>query len=554
MKLYQKCWILLKTLFKTRQCFFPIILFIAILVIIYLLVEIQVWLNDWNSDFFNALEKMDGKKLKDLVLWFIVVLAILVVITVNKSWLIKLLNISWRKWLTEYYLDNWFKDNQYYYYSIQHKNNRIDNPDQRIAEDIRMFVDKFLSLLLGFIQSFSMLITFIIILWNVSGTLEFELFNQQWKIKGYLVYCVFIFVFINSFVAHFIGKKIRQLNREKQRNEADFRSALIHQQEYAEDMVIYDYKAKHKKQIIALFYAIKDNWHRLMNNQRNLEYWQVFHQRVSSVIPLFLLIPVFVAGQINIGGLMKARQAFMLVSNNLSWFIFKYDDLAEFSAIIDRLYQFHFTIQEKNKKITESGEQIIVKNGTLLFPNSQIELLSNINLSLKPGEWLYIQGRSGIGKSTLLKTIMGLWPYAKGLFIKPNDIYMINQTPYIPEGTLAEVLSFPHNSCFSQEILIDILNKVNLSNLIPDLNNSIRWSNTLSSGEKQRIGLARVFLNKPKWLLFDEATTHLDELSAVTLLKLLKQSYPQMGVLFVSHQIKVAQQLTNNLYNFEVEQ
>lgn len=552
MKLYQKCWILLKTFWTTRQCFFSAMLFIAILAIIYLLVEIQVWLNDWNSDFFNALEKMDGKKLKDLVLWFIFILAILVVIKVNKSWLIKLLNMSWRKWLTEYYLDNWFKDNQYYYYSIQHKHHQIDNPDQRIAEDIRMFIDKFLNLLLGFIQSFSMLITFIIILWNVSGTLEFELFNRSWKIKGYLVYCVFIFVFINSFVAHFIGKKIRQLNREKQRSEANFRSALIHQQEYAEDMVIYDYEAKHKKQIIALFAVIKENWHRLMNSQRNLEYWQVFHQRVSSIIPLFLLIPVFIAGQINIGGLMKARQAFMLVSNNLSWFIFKYDDLAEFSAIIDRLYQFHFTIQKKNKKITEAGEQIIVKNGTILFPNSQIELLSNINFSLKPGEWLYLQGRSGIGKSTLLKTIIGLWPYANGLFIKPNDIYMLTQTPYIPEGTLAEVLSFPHKSCFSQAILIDLLNKINLSNLIPDLNKSIRWSNTLSSGEKQRIGLARVLLNKPKWLLFDEATTHLDEPSAITLLKLLKQSYPQMGVLFVSHQINVAQQLTNNSYNLEV--
>jgi len=279
---------------------------------IYLLVEIQVWLNNWNSDFFNALEKIDANKLKNLVFWFIGVLAILIIVQVNKSWLIKLLNIRWRKWLTEYYLNLWLKDNQYYYYLLEHKDQQIDNPDQRIAEDIRMFIDRFLALTLGFIQSFSMLVTFIIVLWNVSGSLEFELFNQQWKVKGSLVYCVFIFVLINSFIAHFIGKKIRYLNREKQKSEANFRTALINQQTNAETLVLdEENQNKQKNELNQLFYSIKENWHRLMNCQRNLEYWQVLHQRISTVIPLFLLIPIFIAGKINIGGLMKARQAFM---------------------------------------------------------------------------------------------------------------------------------------------------------------------------------------------------------------------------------------------------
>lgn len=348
MKIYQKIWILLKPFWFSRHSIFSGLLFFLILAMIYLLVEIQVWLNNWNSDFFNALEKIDANKLKNLVFWFIGVLAILIIVQVNKSWLIKLLNIRWRKWLTEYYLNLWLKDNQYYYYLLEHKDQQIDNPDQRIAEDIRMFIDRFLALTLGFIQSFSMLVTFIIVLWNVSGSLEFELFNQQWKVKGSLVYCVFIFVLINSFIAHFIGKKIRYLNREKQKSEANFRTALINQQTNAETLVLdEENQNKQKNELNQLFYSIKENWHRLMNCQRNLEYWQVLHQRISTVIPLFLLIPIFIAGKINIGGLMKARQAFMLVANNLSWFINKYDDLAEFAAIVDRLYQFHIAI-EKN--------------------------------------------------------------------------------------------------------------------------------------------------------------------------------------------------------------
>lgn len=554
MKIYQKIWILLKPFWFSRHCIFSALLFISILAMIYLLVEIQVWLNNWNSDFFNALEKIDANKLKNLVLWFIGVLAILIIVQVNKSWLIKLLNIRWRKWLTEYYLNLWLKDNQYYYYLLEHKDQQIDNPDQRIAEDIRMFIDRFLALTLGFIQSFSMLVTFIIVLWNVSGTLEFELFNQQWKVKGSLVYCVFIFVLINSFIAHFIGKKIRHLNREKQKSEANFRTALINQQTNAETLVLDEENHnKQKNELNQLFYSIKENWHRLMNCQRNLEYWQVLHQRISAVIPLFLLIPIFIAGKINIGGLMKARQAFMLVSNNLSWFIFKYDDLAEFAAIVDRLYQFHVAIAKKHHNPTQIGEQIIIKNGEILLPN-KFNLLNNINLSLKNGCWLYIQGRSGIGKTTLLKTIMGVWPYAKGLFIKPEKIYMVTQNSYIPTGTLADVLRFPSQGNINDNILISTLIKVNLAHLIPDLNHHHQWQKILSSGEKQRIGIARVLLKKTEWLLLDEATSHLDEESALTLLTLLKQSYPQMGVLFVSHQKQIAQQLADSSYHLEADQ
>ena len=554
MKIYQKIWILLKPFWFSRHCIFSALLFISILAMIYLLVEIQVWLNNWNSDFFNALEKIDANKLKNLVLWFIGVLAILIIVQVNKSWLIKLLNIRWRKWLTEYYLNLWLKDNQYYYYLLEHKDQQIDNPDQRIAEDIRMFIDRFLALTLGFIQSFSMLVTFIIVLWNVSGTLEFELFNQQWKVKGSLVYCVFIFVLINSFIAHFIGKKIRYLNREKQKSEANFRTALINQQTNAETLVLDEENHnKQKNELNQLFYSIKENWHRLMNCQRNLEYWQVLHQRISAVIPLFLLIPIFIAGKINIGGLMKARQAFMLVSNNLSWFIFKYDDLAEFAAIVDRLYQFHVAIAKKHHNPTQIGEQIIIKNGEILLPN-KFNLLNNINLSLKNGCWLYIQGRSGIGKTTLLKTIMGVWPYAKGLFIKPEKIYMVTQNSYIPTGTLADVLRFPSQGNINDNILISTLIKVNLAHLIPDLNHHHQWQKILSSGEKQRIGIARVLLKNPEWLLLDEATSHLDEESALTLLTLLKQSYPQMSVLVVSHQNQIAQQVADSIYQLEADQ
>lgn len=537
MNIFKKFLILVKPFWASKQALFSAILLITILVMIFSIVNVQVWLNDWNSDFFNALADLNKDKLMSLLVWFITILVILIFISVNKTWLIKLLVIRWRTWLTHYYLDKWLANKCYYFYSIEHQHQKIDNPDQRIAEDINLLVSKSLELGLGFIQSLGMLTTFIVVLWNISGTLEFRFLGIEWKITGYLVYCVFIFVFINTWLAHLIGKKIRHLNVEKQRNEANFRSALIHQQEYALPIALHHGEERQQKILSNYFSSIKTNWIQLMNQNLKLDYWQTLHLRISSMIPLFLLIPQFLSGVVNIGGLMKARQAFMLVSNNLSWFIYRYDQIAEFAAIIDRLYQFNQIVEKSAQNhIVQNNSVIDVKDLTILTPLNK-KLLSGINFTLHQQEWLLLQGHSGIGKTTLLKAISGIWPHYQGVIESPHKIYMATQTTYIPDGSLREVLCYPNDAdIYNEAQLANALNTVALSDLITQLDSAHNWRQSLSSGEKQRIGIARILLAKPQWLLLDEITSHLDESLSIALLNKIKDTLPNSGVIYISHQ------------------
>lgn len=537
MHISKKFFILIKPFWSSKQAVLGVILLVTILAMIFSVVNVQVWLNDWNSDFFNALAELNKDKLMDLLLWFIVILVILIFISVNKTWLVKLLVIRWRTWLTHYYLDKWLANKCYYFYSIDHHDKKIDNPDQRIAEDINLLVSKSLELGLGLIQSLGMLTTFIVVLWKISGTLEFTFLDVNWRIPGYLVYCVFIFVVINTWLAHLIGKKIRHLNVEKQRNEANFRTALIHQQEYSLGIALNHGEDRQNKILTDYFAKIRANWVKLMNQNMKLDYWQTLHLRISSMIPLFLLIPQFISGAVNIGGLMKARQAFMLVSNNLSWFIYRYDQIAEFAAIIDRLYQFNQIVEQAPPNfVHQNKKHVHVNNLTVLTPLDK-PLLSGVTLSLQPREWLLLKGRSGIGKTTLLKTLSGMWPHAQGNVEVPGEIHMATQSTYIPDGSLKEVLSYPYDAdCYSDNQLSEVLDSVALSYLTLQLDLTQSWRQSLSSGEQQRIGIARILLTRPQWLLLDEITSHLDATLSIELLNKIKQSLPESGVIFISHQ------------------
>ncbi|EOA1019225.1 SbmA/BacA-like family transporter [Escherichia coli] len=366
---------LLKPFWLRKNNKTSVLLIIIILAMILGVVKIQVWLNDWNNDFFNALSQKETDKLWQLVLWFPALLGIFVLISVNKTWLIKLLTIRWREWLTDYYLNRWFADKNYYFTQIYGEHKNTDNPDQRIAEDILLLISKTLSLSFGFIQSLSMLITFTVILWQSAGTLSFTVGGTEWNIQGYMVYTVVLIVIGGTLFTHKVGKRIRPLNVEKQRSEATFRTNLVQHNKQAELIALSNAESLQRQELSENFHTIKENWHRLMNRQRWLDYWQNIYSRSLSVLPYFLLLPQFISGQINLGGLMKSRQAFMLVSNNLSWFIYKYDELAELAAVIDRLYEFHqLTEQRPTNKPKNCQHAVQVADASIRTPDNFEEM------------------------------------------------------------------------------------------------------------------------------------------------------------------------------------
>lgn len=513
-----------------------VLLIIIILAMILGVVKIQVWLNDWNNDFFNALSQKETDKLWQLVLWFPALLGIFVLISVNKTWLIKLLTIRWREWLTDYYLNRWFADKNYYFTQIYGEHKNTDNPDQRIAEDILLLISKTLSLSFGFIQSLSMLITFTVILWQSAGTLSFTVGGTEWSIQGYMVYTVVLIVIGGTLFTHKVGKRIRPLNVEKQRSEATFRTNLVQHNKQAELIALSNAESLQRQELSENFHTIKENWHRLMNRQRWLDYWQNIYSRSLSVLPYFLLLPQFISGQINLGGLMKSRQAFMLVSNNLSWFIYKYDELAELAAVIDRLYEFHqLTEQRPTNKPKNCQHAVQVADASIRTPDNKI-ILENLNFHVSPGKWLLLKGYSGAGKTTLLKTLSHCWPWFKGDISSPADSWYVSQTPLIKTGLLKEIICKALPLSVDDKSLSEVLHQVGLGKLAARIHDHDRWGDILSSGEKQRIALARLILRRPKWIFLDETTSHLEEQEAIRLLRLVREKLPTSGVIMVTHQ------------------
>lgn len=387
-----------------------------------------------------------------------------------------------------------------------------------------------------FIQSLSMLITFTVILWQSAGTLSFTVGGTEWSIQGYMVYTVVLIVIGGTLFTHKVGKRIRPLNVEKQRSEATFRTNLVQHNKQAELIALSNAESLQRQELSENFHTIKENWHRLMNRQRWLDYWQNIYSRSLSVLPYFLLLPQFISGQINLGGLMKSRQAFMLVSNNLSWFIYKYDELAELAAVIDRLYEFHqLTEQRPTNKPKNCQHAVQVADASIRTPDNKI-ILENLNFHVSPGKWLLLKGYSGAGKTTLLKTLSHCWPWFKGDISSPADSWYVSQTPLIKTGLLKEIICKALPLSVDDKSLSEVLHQVGLGKLAARIHDHDRWGDILSSGEKQRIALARLILRRPKWIFLDETTSHLEEQEAIRLLRLVREKLPTSGVIMVTHQ------------------
>lgn len=333
-----------------------------------------------------------------------------------------------------------------------------------------------------------------------------------------------------------VGKRIRPLNVEKQRSEATFRTNLVQHNKQAELIALSNAESLQRQELSENFHTIKENWHRLMNRQRWLDYWQNIYSRSLSVLPYFLLLPQFISGQINLGGLMKSRQAFMLVSNNLSWFIYKYDELAELAAVIDRLYEFHqLTEQRPTNKPKNCQHAVQVADASIRTPDNKI-ILENLNFHVLPGKWLLLKGYSGAGKTTLLKTLSHCWPWFKGDISSPADSWYVSQTPLIKTGLLKEIICKALPLSVDDKSLSEVLHQVGLGKLAARIHDHDRWGDILSSGEKQRIALARLILRRPKWIFLDETTSHLEEQEAIRLLRLVREKLPTSGVIMVTHQ------------------
>lgn len=501
---------------------------------------LNVQISNWSKGFYDALSNFEIEKSYTLLNEYFIYISIFIVINAYRTWLRKLLIIRWREFMTKQFLEKWLS--KQIYYRLAHRK-KMDNPDQRIAEDISIFIEYTIELTLSLIFNIIQLWAFFMVLWNLAKSPEFNLFGKSFVVEGYLVWVAMIYAVLGTIITHLIGRKLHKLNYHQQQFEANFRASLVRKQENAEQIALYKGETVEKASLFAEFKAIVTNWRALMDKEKQLDFFTVGYDRFSLLLPVIFSIPLLATKAITFGGIMQIRTAFSVVINAFSWFIFAYSSLPKWSASISRLSQLQREMNELEQLIkseVENSDKLLDMQDLAIYTPENDRLFSHLSLAIDGQKWVCLKGKSGLGKSTFLRLLSGIWDYFDGEYKVPKGkSLLVPQRSYLNEGTLADVLSYPEHQIYSDEEMNQVLANVGLSQWQNRLQEQQAWHHVFSGGEQQRIAFARILLNKPEVIYLDEATSSLDNESAQAMFGLIKQHLPQSSVVYISHQAEL---------------
>ena len=549
-KFIRELWALLRPYWTSEERRSAWLLLIANIVLTLGMVYMTVLFNQWYNAFYNSLQDKAKAEFFHQIGRFCILATIYIVIGVYRIYLNQMLQIRWRRWLTERYLKNWLADRNYY--RMQLKGDGTDNPDQRIAEDFRLFVDESLTLGLGFLNATVTLGSFVGILWLLSGPLEIPFGGTTYVIYGYMVWVAIVYAVIGTWLTHKIGKPLIGLNFNQQKYEADFRFNLVRFRENSEGVALYHGEEDELRGFHNRFASVVDNWWAIMKRQKLLTFFTIGYSQAAVVFPFVVGAPRYFSGAIQLGGLIQISNAFGQVQGSLSWFIDAYTTFASWKATVDRLTGFHNAIvvaQEESRAgvgpavvADATIDDLRLRNLELGLPTGRV-LLSGIDANIEGGERVLIKGPSGSGKSTLFRAIAGIWPFGKGEVRLPREFHslFLPQRPYFPIGTLRQVVAYPSVSeTFNDAQVRDALVRTGLDHLAERLDEQQNWAQQLSGGEQQRVAIARALLHKPAWLFLDEATSALDEPSQADVYELLTERLKGATIVSIAHRSALA--------------
>lgn len=538
---FRDVWYLTKSYWQSeekKKAFFLLGCIIALtLGIVYML----VLLNQWNNSFYSALQNYETEKIFDELLHFSWLAAIYIILAVYSYYLQQTLILHWRRWLTNRFIDIWLKNKTYYHLQMFGKD--TDNPDQRISEDVRLFVEMTLGFSVGLLKAFCTFASFVVILYKMSGPFTMQLFGRSWTIEGYLFWAALIYSIIGTYITHIVGRKLVQLNFIQQRYEADFRFSMIRLRESAESVAFYRGEGQEGVVFKDRFKLLLDNFWKLVNKQKQLVWLNSGYSQIAIIFPFVAAMNRYLSKEFTLGGLMQVSSAFGNVQGALSYFVDMYTSIAQWQAVVMRLTYFGRHMQEVSADAERFHLERFATSVAVSADRMQVNLpdgtplLQNICFKLEPGRNVLIKGVSGSGKSTLLRAVAGIWPFVEGKINLPetDELMFIPQKPYLPLGTLREALLYPGTKPVSDEELQRLMETCQIGYLQDKLDMAADWSHVLSVGEQQRLAFVRAHIQQPIWLFLDEATSALDEETEAAMYRLLAERLPRTTVVSVGH-------------------
>jgi vitamin B12/bleomycin/antimicrobial peptide transport system ATP-binding/permease protein len=538
-------WRIAAPYFKSEDKWAGFTLLGAVIAIELLSVGMDVLINQWRNRFYTALQNKDWDTFKRELLVFCAIAAGSVILGVYQLYLNQWLQIRWRNWMTGKYLREWMHGANHY--RMQLAGDAADNPDQRITDDVKLFVGQTLSLGLGLLNSIVSLASFLVILWGLSELLPLLLFGVDFSIPGYLVWGAMIYAIFGTMLTQWIGSPLVNLDFNQQRLEADFRFNLVRVRENSEQIALLKGEGSERERLSQRFGRVVGNWYDIMSRTKRLTAFTQSYAQASVVFPFALAGPAyFVSKTVQLGALIQIAEAFGKVQDALSFFVSAYRDLASWRAVIARLDGFENAIGSATAlahaptSIAMSASpaaQIDLSELMVKLPNGT-PLVSADGFTIHAGEHVLVTGPSGAGKSTLFRAIAGIWPYGDGAITVPAKatLMMLPQRPYLPIATLKAAIAYPSEAnAYTSEQIADVLRDVDLPKLVARLDEEDHWNRMLSLGEQQRLGLARALLHAPDFLFLDEATASVDEAAEARLYRLIEARLPGTTVVSIGH-------------------
>jgi putative ATP-binding cassette transporter len=508
-------------------------------------VGIDVMINWWNARFYNALQDRNWDAFIRELTIFAVLAGSSIVFQVYQLYLTQWLEIRWRRWMTQRYLGNWL--NAANHYRMQLLGDAADNPDQRIAEDIRLFIESGLPLGIRLLRSVVTIASFVAILWALSDEVPLTLFGVAWPIPGYLVWAALIYATVATIITHFIGRPLVNLNFNRQRFEADFRFNLVRVRENSEQIALLRGESAEHTRLLERFGAILANWYAIMSRTKKVTFFTVGAAQCAVIFPYVVVSPSYFAGHGQLGILTQTANAFEAVRAALSFFVDFYRELADWRAVVARLSGFEAAIAAAEAaastppviRVAPGAEATPLRAQSLdvRLPN-RAPLVAADDFAIAPGDRVLVTGLTGSGKSTLFRALDGIWPFGSGTVAIPPgaSVRMMPQRPYFPTGPLADAIAYPAPpGHFDAHAIRDVLAAVGLPAFGARLDEDGHWNRMLSLGEQQRLAIARAILHAPDFLFLDEATASLDEPSEAAIDRLIEARLPRAAVVSIGH-------------------